>query len=1235
MTADPGHEDPSKNDRGPSFLGGRRPSFQQPRFQLGAIGRGPNGPQSFQARRPVPTSAGLRGRSPPPSTSRNPSFEGATGRSAETSNPYTQTNSLSARPESFRYQPAAGSSLPNRTSELRLRKPPCDQNEPVRSNEPLYGSQNDRVTNQRRTSAISRVQAPASRETQVRKIPQTQYGAGDAQVRPMLVPPSGQAAQGTNNHEDSAERSGGEDSSHFNSREASESGDEYEHSDPRASRTVDTTSVPKISHPEVTNPSNQSSHHGRMSSSAARGSLASFPDFPIVQMEDGEYMEVRAADTGVSQNGAEGDQAAKSSKRSVPFSKPGSRKRQFISPSSSYLAHSSSKTQEEATSINDLLGAVGEKNRNLVEELDRAVRENQTLRAQVDMNEVEKRRSREHLKTLTTKVLSEKDKLDENFSDMKLQLRDRLELEKRQSEISSQEIGALRKEIRQSLEAFRSLHERSDIQEDEILEPNCLVHLSFQDARKAIGVAKEVDEDRKKKQMVIDILRKELESKSGQVTEMSQRIFELESLSGHQSLHMSQIEESWQQKSHKIEKTVEKRTELIMGRLDEKYCLEEEKLHTRIEVLENQIISKSQEFAELSKELEVVKQKLEHTERSLSTEHQNNVKNRQEWSRLNNELSRTESKRCILEGTASRLEKENSKLEESKSKVDADNISLRNQCNALSEDLRVHKSHLDQAQQDTKSLKPRLRDQQSVILELQARETVNEANKVQLSELKEQINQLEEKNAALETEKACMNLHLSECHLKIENLESKQKETIRISTEDSNLAKQLFQDALELKEVIRKIEATLDDAKKENLALRKDISVKEEELITAAGSQVQLKGKLNTLAEAAERQDKERQELQTRFEYTQSKWEDARSRVDLMTGQAEVLEEQLKESKEIQYCLNREIKQLQDKVANLMVKNSEVEIVGELRQSNDVIQRLSETVNQQIHKREEFDQLLKERLESEKRAANMYDEIKRLECLLEQLGKDNANLQARLHTTQDALDHSKAKVGDLEASHAVQVSTTEGILHETERRVSESRKEAASAAREKAVATMERKYEVVNRFETSTVTNNEKKRLAKQLGDSESRLLAMSAELAKSKGKPSLEEVFSSSDHNEQISRPLPIKKRSETIVGLIDSEILEDQSEKQRALPEDELAEIQDELNSDENDFKDHKRDHQEKVIGITQKTVMTSKVKLQPKCEEGVSKAEAAPKSSRRTAMPVTRSTKKAGVKKQSKRS
>jgi hypothetical protein len=65
----------------------------------------------------------------------------------------------------------------------------------------------------------------------------------------------------------------------------------------------------------------------------------------------------------------------KLSKRSVPFTKSGVRKRQFISPPSSYLAPSSSKTQEEAASINDLLSVVGEKNRNLVEDLDHAVSE--------------------------------------------------------------------------------------------------------------------------------------------------------------------------------------------------------------------------------------------------------------------------------------------------------------------------------------------------------------------------------------------------------------------------------------------------------------------------------------------------------------------------------------------------------------------------------------------------------------------------------------------------------------------------------------------------------------------------------------------------------------------------------------------------------------------------------------------------------------------------------------------
>lgn len=63
----------------------------------------------------------------------------------------------------------------------------------------------------------------------------------------------------------------------------------------------------------------------------------------------------------------------KASKRSVPFSKLGSNKRQFISHSSSYLARSSSKNQEEAASISDLLSTVGEKNRNLVEELDDTV----------------------------------------------------------------------------------------------------------------------------------------------------------------------------------------------------------------------------------------------------------------------------------------------------------------------------------------------------------------------------------------------------------------------------------------------------------------------------------------------------------------------------------------------------------------------------------------------------------------------------------------------------------------------------------------------------------------------------------------------------------------------------------------------------------------------------------------------------------------------------------------------
>ncbi|PLW05959.1 hypothetical protein PCANC_26574 [Puccinia coronata f. sp. avenae] len=1117
-----------------------RPSPHQFRAKLGAM-RGSIGLQPTQIRRPDPDiSVGSRGRSPHSAT-RSPPFVGLLGRPAKNPHPYSR-NKLSSTSspqtsETFPYKRASASLLPNKTSELRLRQPPCDENESDRRpNETVYRTENDRGIKMSRST----LQAPPSAAAQIHKSSQAEYPARETQVGLTAARSSGYSDR-RSHFEESAEKPRGE----INPRSDSDGSSEHNYSSARTLRREDPNSLSTSSpHPGAINQLNGSSPPA-----ADRSSLASFTDVPISQIGIDDYNGTRTADRGGKEKSGKGEnREAEALKRSAPFSKPGSRKRQFVSPPESHLSHTSSKAQVVA-SFDDFLSTVGEKNTTLAEELDRTVKENHNLRAQIDMNEVERRRYRESLKNLTSKILREKGKIEHNFNEMKHQMRDRLELEKTQSKATSTELGSLRKEIRESLEAFHSIQEMPGAQENDMKEPDCIICVGFPDARKAINVAKEVDEDRQKKQMVIDILRKELESKCGQVTEMSQRIHEIENLSGHQSIHMSRMEESWKEKSQKIQLTVQRKTELILGRLDEKYFLEEEKLRSRIEGLEKQISSQSQGCAEHSKELEVFRFKLEQSKRSLEIEQQDNAKHRQESSKLNNEISCAEAKICLLEGLASRLAKENFKLDASRSKIGTENISLRNRCVAFSEDLILHQNILAKANQDVESFKSKLEDRQSVLLALQACESANESSKLEVRAFKEKIEKIEDQNVMLETEKACMNLHLSECHLKIEDLEYKQKEVIQVSTRDFNEARRLHHETIDLKENIRKLEADLDNTKEENQKIQKDILSEKEQVISNQ---------------------------------------------------------------------NREVQKLQAQVADLNLRNSELEMAGELRYSKETVDRLSETVNRQIHKQEEFDQLLKERLESEKRLTNMYEETKRLSDLLEKHEKEEGNLQARLKITQKELEGCKSEIGDLKDSNALQVSAAADILNETEKQASESRKQAVSSAREKAVAALEHKYELV-----LMNANNEKKRLAKQLQDSERRLLAMSAELAKAKGKPSLEECFSSSEHNDQTSRPPPIRKQSEAIVGVTDSDFIK----KQQTIPK--TVRVESQIHSQDNDHSPSQRESRREIADITQKSNMATSVVSQARNENPELQA-AIPRASR-----FKRATRNAGVKKQTKRS
>jgi hypothetical protein len=49
-----------------------------------------------------------------------------------------------------------------------------------------------------------------------------------------------------------------------------------------------------------------------------------------------------------------------------------------------------------------------------------------------------------------------------------------------------------------NLKAFHSIQEMPGAQENDMKEPDCIIRVGFPDARKAINVAKEVDEDRQK-----------------------------------------------------------------------------------------------------------------------------------------------------------------------------------------------------------------------------------------------------------------------------------------------------------------------------------------------------------------------------------------------------------------------------------------------------------------------------------------------------------------------------------------------------------------------------------------------------------------------------------------------------------------------------------------------------------------------------------------------------------------
>ncbi|KNZ51377.1 hypothetical protein VP01_397g3 [Puccinia sorghi] len=180
-------KDQSKICHEPPSMGDHSPSSHQFRAQLGSR-RSDFARQSLtDAKRPAPAPAAFRRRPPPQTTSRSSPFNQLPSRFAESSHPPSRAKPASALPKTFQYKRAAGSSLPNRTSELRLRKPPCDKHEspgPIKS---VYRSEKDHVKNHSISSAHSSLQAPPSQLDEVHTSSPAGYATGDAPGELIIV----------------------------------------------------------------------------------------------------------------------------------------------------------------------------------------------------------------------------------------------------------------------------------------------------------------------------------------------------------------------------------------------------------------------------------------------------------------------------------------------------------------------------------------------------------------------------------------------------------------------------------------------------------------------------------------------------------------------------------------------------------------------------------------------------------------------------------------------------------------------------------------------------------------------------------------------------------------------------------------------------------------------------------------------------------------------------------------
>ncbi|CAH7667612.1 hypothetical protein PPACK8108_LOCUS2025 [Phakopsora pachyrhizi] len=439
-------------------------------------------------------------------------------------------------------------------------------------------------------------------------------------------------------------------------------------------------------------------------------------------------------------------------------------------------------------------------------------------------------------------------------------------------------------------------------------------------------------------------------------------------------------------------------------------------------------------------------------------------------------------------------------------------INLEQRVSILQEDLdKLHQVHEDSIRSfhDQKYFASRLQTLQSELNALQINHHALKEEHEKVLKLKTDL-QVKNKSLMLEVEKSLSHQ---------EALEIKVKDYNHEIASQKNLIEKLKYQGSEFEANTRDLSSKLSQAQHDFASAEKEMFSIEKEAARLRLFEVQckeLEEKVARLLEAQYKDEKNRKDLQERLDFNQERWEDLKSREDLAMGQVTVLQEKLTEAKGNQtsmVCLSYLLRLgLKEQLADLKAQNNELkEVIEELNvrlreelslrnKLEDKIQNFEQDIlsikkaaQDEANEKEKF--FLEEKHQIKKDLASKESEVK-LRKERESLTKSEIEeLRRGLKLEEEKNVDLGQSLDDLKQFTNEKLSESEASLQESQQKALEVRKEAVATSRSNAIATVEKKYEV---------------KTGKKLSETESRLLAMSAELAKAR-----EEIFSSSDQTE------------------------------------------------------------------------------------------------------------------------